>query len=79
MENITIIAHMLSEEIQQELITGYTLTDIEQASTPLGPRNRATSHCYGGQFGKSSPILSGKYLVSAVVKRFPMFVGDQPS
>jgi hypothetical protein len=35
MENITIIAHMLSEEIQQELITGYTLTDIEQATRRL--------------------------------------------
>jgi hypothetical protein len=35
MENITIIAQMLSEEIQQELTTGYTLTTIEQTTRRL--------------------------------------------
>ena len=35
MENITIIAQMLSEEIQQELTTGYTLTAIEQTTRRL--------------------------------------------
>jgi hypothetical protein len=35
MENITIIAQMLSEEIQQELATEYTLTDIEQVTRRL--------------------------------------------
>jgi hypothetical protein len=35
MERITIIALMLSEEIQQELTTEYTLTDIEQVTRRL--------------------------------------------
>ncbi len=35
MDNITAIAQMLSEEIQQELTTGYTLTDIEQTTCHL--------------------------------------------
>jgi len=35
MENITAIAQMLSEEIQRELTTEYTLTDIEQVGRRL--------------------------------------------
>lgn len=36
MERITIIAQMLSEEIQQELPAAYSLTDIEQVTRRLG-------------------------------------------
>jgi len=35
MESITVMAQMLSEEIQQELTTEYTLTDIEQVTRRL--------------------------------------------
>jgi hypothetical protein len=35
MDNITAIAQMLSEEIQQELTTEYTLTDIERVTRRL--------------------------------------------
>ena len=35
MDNITAIAQMLSEEIQQELTAGYSLTDIEQTARRL--------------------------------------------
>ena len=35
MDNITTIAEMLSEEIQQELTSGYTLTDIEKTARRL--------------------------------------------
>jgi len=35
MENITIIAQMLSEEVQEELTTEYTLSDIEQVTRRL--------------------------------------------
>jgi hypothetical protein len=35
MDNLTAIAQMLSEEIQQVLTTGYTLTDIEQTTRRL--------------------------------------------
>jgi hypothetical protein len=78
MENITIIAQMLSKEIQQELTTGYTLTAIGRPRAVLSKKSGGKPLLWWS-IRKSNRILSGKFPVPAVVKRFPMFVGGQPS